>query len=242
VKSYFANLICLPFGNFLCDAVSLISSGKPIAYSWVDGACWSLLVEIRFYFLLWLLFYMLKIKRVEIPVAVMGMLAAINMPLGLISKGQDFLIYLPFFSFGMAYRASRNGDPFAVWVLVFSALVSIYNAAENVSGISMNLGLDNLFGYVVCHLIFVVLMVIFKNGASRARIVINYLGVLSYPLYLIHQDIGLIGIEFLKDSVSPSLAVLFVIVFALTAASAAQSIAARLTMAMKHGLAIWGNR
>lgn len=62
VKSYLANLACLPLGNLICDAVSVAVSGSPIAYSWVDGAYWSL-VEIRFYLLLWLLFYVLKIKR-----------------------------------------------------------------------------------------------------------------------------------------------------------------------------------
>ncbi len=47
VRSYLANLACLPLGNLLCDAASVTISGKPVAYSWVDGAYWSLLVEIR---------------------------------------------------------------------------------------------------------------------------------------------------------------------------------------------------
>lgn len=198
VRSYFANLACLPFGNLLCDVASVAVSGKPIAYSWVDGAYWSLLVEIRFYLLLWLLFYVLKIKRTEIPVALLGLLAAGNMQLGLVSKGQDFLIYLPFFAFGMAYRAYRSGDTYAVWVLALAALASIYNAAENASSLSMNLSADNIFGYMICHVIFVVVIATSRMTQSFPLPVVSYFGVLSYPLYLVHQDIGLIAIEMLR--------------------------------------------
>jgi hypothetical protein len=178
-----------------------------------------------------MIFYLLRIKRVEIPAAVLGFLAADNMPLNLISKGQDFLIYLPFFSFGMAYRAHRNGDVCAVWVCIFAVLVSIYNAANNASGISMGLGLDNIFGYVLCHVIFVVAMVLFKN---RAGSLISYLGVLSYPLYLIHQDIGLIGIEFLRPLIGQPTAALVMVFFAFFAALMVQFIAARLVNLLRR--------
>lgn len=239
VRSYFANLACLPFGNLLCDAASVAVSGRPIAYSWVDGAYWSLLVEIRFYLLLWLLFYVLKIKRVEIPVALLGLLAAGNMQLGLVSKGQDFLIYLPFFAFGMAYRATRGGDPYAVWVLALAALVSIYNAAENASGLSMNLSADNIFGYALCHVIFVGAMVTFKKGAVPA---VNYLGVLSYSLYLVHQDLGLLGIEVLKPGVGQLAAALLVVVLAVAAAAVVQPIAVWLTTVLRREWPFWGTR
>lgn len=231
VKSYFANLACLPLGNLLCDAASMAAQGSPIAYSWVDGAYWSLLVEIRFYLLLWLLFYALKVKRTEIAVSLLGLLAAGNMQFGLVSKGQDFLIYLPFFAFGMAYRAYRGGDPYAVWGLAFAALVSIYNAAENTSGLSMNLSADNILGYALCHVIFVVAIMTIKKGAIPA---INYLGVLSYPLYLVHQDLGLIGIEVFKPVIGQLAAALLMVASAVAVAVVAQCMAVWLTMVLRR--------
>lgn len=239
VRSYFANLACLPFGNLLCDAASAAVSGKPIAYTWVDGAYWSLLVEIRFYLLLWLLFYVLKIRRAEIPVVLLGLFAAGNMHLGFLSKGEDFLLYLPFFAFGMAYRAYRNGDHYAVWVLGLAVLVSIYNAAENASGLSMNLTVDNIWGYMLCHIIFVVAMVMFKNGYAPA---VSYLGVLSYPLYLLHQDLGLIGIEVLRPLFGQWAAALLVVVSAVAVAALVQPMVAWLTAVLRRRLPVWNAR
>lgn len=237
MKSYLANIACLPSGNLLCDAVSTAVSGNPIAYSWVDGAYWSLLVEIRFYLLLWLLFYVLKIKRAEIPVALMGLLAAGNMQLGLVSKGQIFLIYLPFFAFGVAFRAHRAGDPYAVWVLAIAALVTIYNAAENASGLSMSLSANNVLGYALCYVIFVVVMVALKKGAIPS---VNYLGVLSYPLYLVHQDLGLLVIEVLEPSFGRLTAALLVVFLAVAAAAVLQPIAVRLEAVLRREWRISG--
>jgi peptidoglycan/LPS O-acetylase OafA/YrhL len=157
--------------------------------------------------------------------------AAENMQLGLVSKGQDFLIYLPFFAFGMAYRAYRNGDPYALWVLALAFMVSAYNAAENASGISMDLSVDNFFGYALCHVIFVILMVVFKNGSSP---LISYFGVLSYPLYLVHQDIGLIGIELLRPLIGQFAAAVLLVFMAVAAAAAVQSIVVRLTAMLRR--------
>lgn len=232
VKSYFANLVCLPFGNLLCDAASVAVSGKPIAYTWVDGAYWSLLVEIRFYLLLWLLFYVMKIKRAEIPVVLLGLLAAGNMHLDLLSKGQDFLLYMPFFAFGMAYRAYRGGDPYARWVLVLAVLVSIYNAAANASGLSMNLSANNILGYLMCYVIFVVVMTTFKNGSVPA---ISYLGVLSYPLYLVHQDVGLLAIEVLKPALGQPAAALLVTVLIVALAAVIHPFVVWLTTVFRRG-------
>lgn len=49
----------------------------------------------------------------------------------------------------------------------------------------MGLSADSIFGYALCHVIFVVAMVTIKKGTVPT---INYLGMLSYPLYLVHQD------------------------------------------------------
>src|SRR3546814_9424840 len=57
--------------------------------------------------------------------------------------------------------------------------------------LSMELNRDNLPSYATCFLVFLVCMAIGRKGHSWP---VSYLGVLSYPLYLLHQDIGLIVI------------------------------------------------
>ena len=194
-KSYLANVLCLPFGNLICDAASLAGTGKPIAYSWVDGAYWSLLVEVRFYLLLWLCIYLLKMKRVWILFSALGLVAATNFSVTFISKSQDFLLYLSFFSFGMAYRSYINGDRQAYLGLVLSVLVFFVNGLRGVVGISMTLNPENLLTYALCFFIFLVVLNVLKAGSSS---IVKYFGVISYPLYLIHQDVGLIMIHVLE--------------------------------------------
>lgn len=221
-KSYLANVFCLPVGNLLCDAASLAATGKPVMYSWVDGAYWSLLVEIRFYLLLWLLFYLLRIRRAEIPLAFMGLFAATNISTDLISKAQDFLLYLSFFSFGMAYRSYLNSDRYAGLVLVFAVLVFVLNCFKEASGISMSLNGENLFEYALCFGIFLASMVVLKTASSP---VVSYLGMISYPLYLIHQDLGLVMITVLSPSTGQTIAALVVTLIVLAIASVVQSTA-----------------
>lgn len=187
-------------------------------YSWVDGAYWSLLVEIRFYLLLWLLFYLLRVRRVEIPLAVIGLFAGANMSTALISKSQDFLLYLSFFSFGMAYRSHLNGERHSVPVLVFTVLVFVFNCITEASGISMSLNLGNLLGYALCFGIFFGSMVLLKSSSNA---VVSYFGMISYPLYLIHQDVGFIMISVLSPSTGRMIAVLLVSMIVLAIASTA---------------------
>jgi len=153
------------------------------------------------------------------------------MQLDLVSKGQDFLIYLPFFAFGMAFRAYRGGDSCALIGLSFAVLASIYNAAENASGLSMTHSIENIFGYVICYVIFVATMVTFKKGVVPA---VNYLGILSYPLYLVHQDLGLIGIELLKPEIVHLVAALLVVVLAVALAAVVQFITVWLTAVLRR--------
>lgn len=191
-RSYLLNLVCLPNGNLICDVISFLGRGKGIGYAWVDGAYWSLLVEIRFYILLWLLFYVLKTKRVEFILAAIGIFAAFNESVNLFSKSQDFLLYLSFFAFGMAYRSICAAEKYAFLGLLFSLCVFFINGIMGSIGISMSLNKNNLLSFFICHVIFVLVMLSFK---TRSNYIVSYLGLISYPLYLIHQDVGLILIK-----------------------------------------------
>jgi peptidoglycan/LPS O-acetylase OafA/YrhL len=161
----------------------------------VDGVYWSLLVEVRFYLLLWLLYYVMKIRQPVWIIAAMGLLAPLNMETQLISKSNDFFLYLCFFAFGMAYSGCLRRIAYARLSLVFSFLVFSLISLMGSRGVSMSLSAENYIYFVYCFLIFLAAMSLFKNKSNPW---ISYLGLLSYPLYLLHQDIGLISIKLLE--------------------------------------------
>ncbi len=86
----------------------------------------------------------------------------------------------------MAYRVYRSGDPHAIWVLALAALVSIDNAAENTAGLSMNLSVNDIFGYALCYVILVVVIETSRMTKFSSFLpVVSYFGVLSYPFDLL---------------------------------------------------------
>jgi peptidoglycan/LPS O-acetylase OafA/YrhL len=216
LKDYVANMICLPLGNIVCDAVYFVRSRTGVNYDWVDGAYWSLLVEIRFYLLLWFLYYVMGVRRLAIAVALCGLFAYLNAETHLISKSQDFLIYMSFFAFGLSLRSWSGDRAFSAIGMAISILVFVSNSLGEAQGISIALNGGNSVSYAICFAIFGLSIALF--GKMRNRF-IGYLGILSYPLYLLHQDIGLILIEALRRGIgSPAGALIAVVAMLLLAA------------------------
>lgn len=165
--------------------------GTPWDYAWVDGAYWSLLIEIRFYIILWAFYYLLKLKYPIFFLASLGLLAPLELEWGKLSKSNDFLIYLPFFAFGMATGKMSRDRIRGLLLMSYCFLIFIFISFSGVAAISMKLNRENVLSYGSCFLIFLLCMIFFKNARSR---MISYLGIITYPLYLLHQDIGLIFI------------------------------------------------
>ncbi|MBL7689868.1 MAG: acyltransferase, partial [Bdellovibrionaceae bacterium] len=91
LKEYASTLICLPSGNLICDLYSNIAYGRAFTYTYVDGAYWSLLVEIRFYILFWFLTYVLRTKQTVLIIAALGILGSVNLMNNVLSESNDFM-------------------------------------------------------------------------------------------------------------------------------------------------------
>jgi peptidoglycan/LPS O-acetylase OafA/YrhL len=189
VKDYVANLACLPNANVVCDVWYDLRRGHAVSYNWVDGAYWSLLVEFRFYLLLWALFYVLKLGNIAFWVATLGLLAPLGASTPWISGAQDFLLYLAFFAFGLAYRQWCEGERGAGAIVVYAFAVFLFDCILGSPGLSMSLNKANALSYAFCFVIFAACLRLFRSGRNR---VVSFFGVISYPLYLLHQDIGYI--------------------------------------------------
>jgi peptidoglycan/LPS O-acetylase OafA/YrhL len=193
MRDYFYNIGCLPLGNVLCDGVMRIKSGAPINYVLVDGAYWSLLVEFRFYFLLWLLVYVVRVRRPGLMMAALAVVAGLGVTLPLVSRANDFLQYLSFFAFGMAIRDLRDGKRSGYLVGAMAVVSFMSNSMMGTDAPSMPLGIGIHTSYAMCFVVFPFVIWFIgdrKSGSTAAR-----LGLISYPLYLLHQDVGYILID-----------------------------------------------
>lgn len=195
IRDYFFNLICLPAGNLDCDIVSLILKGRPVRYSWVDGAYWSLLVEIRFYLLLAVLHYVMRVKNIALTLVLLSVTAVFNFDLEIVSKGKDFLIYLSFFSYGYAFKSFLERSSNSLIPLIASYSAFVLNCFAGSEAISVVFDMNVLVSYSACFLIFSIVIAYCPNYEGIA---FRHLGFLTYPIYLLHQDIGLIVIEVVR--------------------------------------------
>lgn len=196
-RDYFYNIGCLPFGNVVCDGIMHIKLGAPINYVLVDGAYWSLLVEFRFYFLLWLLVYVVRFPWPGLLMATLAVAAGLGVVLPFVSKANDFLQYLSFFAFGMAIRDVRDGNRLGYLVAGLAFASFVFNSIMGTDASSMPLrGLS--LSYAMCFFAFP--LIIWITGGRTSSKTAGTLGLISYPLYLLHQDVGYMLIDALGSS------------------------------------------
>lgn len=138
----------------------------------VDGVYWTLTVELRFYFWMVVLWLLGAGRRPLMAISVWLFLAYLQPALPSFMARIFLLEYFHLFAFGIAVSVlyHSNWKSLAGWL---------------VAGLALGCG-----GYVdaLIKMLFLVL-VWFQPGLLRARLFL-WLGAISYPLYLVHQNIG----------------------------------------------------
>ena len=188
----FKNFACIPTIDVPCGAVEL-GLHKYGRYIMVDGAYWSLRVEFKFYALLAVLYFGLS-KRWHVAglltvAALGGLLQTLRTTPAYLS---DFVPYLPCFAFGASVFEIRHGKPrFGALLLVASVLLAVAFAMGGVSGYSIPILTGNLWAYFVCAALILAFATLPQVRSTPAKVLAG-LGLVSYPVYLLHQDIGLV--------------------------------------------------
>jgi peptidoglycan/LPS O-acetylase OafA/YrhL len=176
---------------------------------YIDGVYWTLQIELTFYFWMGIcllvgnsryffnmactvIFAMslLKVAQIHVPLPVRQMLIA---------------DYIPYFVCGMHLFNRRHGKPYRFATLAY--LMSIgYVLAFQTLAESITLALGNV----------VMWQILFGSGLGwLSNRVTLFLGAISYPLYLIHQNVGYLIIQALEvRGVDAWLAILVAIVVA----------------------------
>lgn len=192
----------------------------------IDGVYWSLAVELKFYFLVSLVLLLRQIDRAQWFLGFWLMCSVVLVLLPVQRLHTALMVdYSPYFIGGaVCFLAHRNG-----WSLVRGGMVAIAlmlalrATVESATGLekAYNVPFDPVLMAMIISAFFVVMILIAsKKTASIFRGNWALLGALTYPLYLLHQNIGYILLNAVYTRMNPYLALLLILVLALLASYA----------------------
>ena len=163
----------------------------------VDGVYWTLLVEIKFYLLIFVLLVCGQIKRIEWFLVFWLALTVLSLLVPL-PKIITFLFLPDWSSFFIAgalfYLIRQSGlNLIRSAMLVMSLLLSLWQNLSEIKHLEVLYKSDfspyiSSAVIVACFTVFLLISLGYTKGLSSQKLI--KLGVLTYPLYLIHQNIG----------------------------------------------------
>jgi peptidoglycan/LPS O-acetylase OafA/YrhL len=191
----------------------------------VDGVYWTLLVELKFYALIFALLVIKQIKQIEIFLGVWLAFVVLNILIPL-PKLLSFLLFpewAPLFISGaLFYLISSKGINTTRAILLAGAfLLALHNVVIETGELSLYYssqfnGLIPVL-WITLFFVFFTLMSFHKTSWIRSPILIK-VGILTYPLYLIHQNIGFIGFNRFGESINKYV-LLFILIAVMLVAS-----------------------
>ncbi|MEE9445286.1 MAG: acyltransferase [Cocleimonas sp.] len=184
----------------------------------IDGVYWTLLIEMVFYSLIFFLLFIRKLKYIELFLGLwLGViLLSLVMTLPKIIRFFFFPEWAPLFISGsLLYLIYARGWDLTRSLLLFSAyLLTLYfttletNDLTNqynteFSSIIAIFGVSSFYGFFI-------LIITNKTAWLRSRKFIS-LGLLTYPLYLFHANIGYLAFKYYSGTINKYLLLIAVI-------------------------------
>lgn len=176
--------------NSICVNLSMLQSMYGVDN--IDGVYWTLFVEIKFYMLIVVLLILRLKKYIEYICIMWIIICAIDLDFDYYKKDiiNNYLIIsnAPNFILGILYykiNEKKSRDEQLVYLLIFTTIIfETYKVYKN-----GNLFAEYIF-IVISNLIF---LLIALNTLKLPKLeIIRKIGIASYPLYLVHQNIGYI--------------------------------------------------
>jgi peptidoglycan/LPS O-acetylase OafA/YrhL len=166
----------------------------------MDGAYWSLTLEITFYFLISLLIGYKLIKHVNLCLAVWLAYVALPSSLqgGTIFYSLFFPSGAPFFAAGMLFYLlqqprGRTWQRYALLLLAYLlAIRSVLNGMKGGDTFFHTTTSHSVAAIAITGFFGIFLLICFRKIDLSRHTWLAWLGALTYPLYLLHSDIGFI--------------------------------------------------
>jgi peptidoglycan/LPS O-acetylase OafA/YrhL len=158
----------------------------------LDGAYWSLVIEVNFYLMIWLVIVFKQMSRIEWFLAFWLLASIVNflVPIPNFLKFFLNLSWAPLFVAGACFFRLRTMGPSLLRLLllvgsfIFSALYAVravwHSASVNPFVVA---GIVSCFFLVFCFFWL-------SKVRLKANSLATFLGLVTYPLYLVHQNIG----------------------------------------------------
>ena len=204
-------LVLLVFGsprysvNFNQLIVNLTMFNNYFGVASIDGVYWTLFVEMKFYiFIIGMYLIVNKIKNIELDYLVFFWISLSLMYLFLndffVFKILNYFLILNWSSYFIAgiifYQIFKKGFSVKYLTLLFiSFSLSIYHAFLQTEYLEIHFETSFsslIVGGIIFLFYFIMLLVSTNNLSSINSSKLTSLGMLTYPLYLIHQNVGYI--------------------------------------------------
>jgi peptidoglycan/LPS O-acetylase OafA/YrhL len=177
----------------------------------IDGVYWTLAIEIKFYVGIALLIAFKRIRQIELFLAI-WLVASIALEFVTIERLHSLLIasYAPYFIAGGAcFLIYTNGASWFRWLLLIGAWGAavgkeIFFARSFEIRYQTQMS-DAVIVGLVSVFFAIMLLVALRRTGWVARVNWLPIGVLTYPLYLIHQNVGYIIFNYVVNHASASL-------------------------------------
>lgn len=205
-SDYLKTVFFLPFLNIPSKFFDLIKPGFN-TYKLVDGSYWSLVVEIKFYYLLGVIFFFLSRKYFPILLLVITICLAvllriqIGLNFSIPSLIIDFGEYLPYFIIGIGINKIHFEDKKQGIILVTSsvlALLVFYLLRLQAFSLPFTANAFIIMIFATLWIYSIKHISITNKYLNNLFSILAFVGKISYPLYLLHQEMGLILIKYLS--------------------------------------------
>ena len=171
----------------------------------IDGVYWTLMLELKFYFLIFLLILFNQIVNIKHFLTLWLVLTLIIPHVDI--KYIDFFLFPEWSSYFIAgacfYMIYKEGlCAQKILLIAGTYLLAIYNEIAHHSAMNehYNIVLNHFVVVFIISLFYIILMMIsLKKTKFLNKQKFIVLGVLTYPLYLIHQNIGFMLFNLLNE-------------------------------------------
>lgn len=175
----------------------------------VDGVYWSLLVELKFYFLVFLIIVAGQMKHVQKILGIWFVMTVIEYIYGLPSI-LDFFFFpkwsVYFISGAMFYLIRAEGvSVYKMTILLCTYFLAVQRVFDTAAGLEdrYNTVLSpHVLVMIITSFYFIFWLIAFRKSGLLNRKVFVPCGAIVYPLYLIHQNIGFMSFNYFGEDLN----------------------------------------